>query len=668
MPLSSLYGATNEIPNDDALGAVFDRFLVRASSENLDSFHFHGLIARGLAGEREALVGRGDFAVGRRRAPLVSLADIRARKLRLSRLLDFPEEIFGPLQGPGVPDPVGGVTLSDRRVVKLLKLFAASALIDGRPTVDDGDFFILRQSGTASIRLRFAPTSWPRCSSGTAASTRRSGARPAARDLDSILAELGVIRGLLLGGEPLRTFSSSPSCAICRIFARRCRRSDRHCPGDGGEVDNFWKACSSPRSGTVEQRRARRRAPGVQRSTPPRVPRQRRAFRRWAVRSSWAATRRRRARWAACTTSTGAGPGADPWLSQLRRPHAPVDRARRDAGVHDPRATTVVDPFCGSGTALVEAMGLGRAASASTRARSGSPSRACARPCSATAAASAWSPEAARIAEESGDLARKRKRPDVPAGRARRSSASIAHVLFELLGLRELVWRCPPDDVGHALRLCLSSILVKFMKDGPSAPRDGAAKRIARGVPSRMLSDRAVELARGLAALEKRMPPGTPAPDVWRRATRAELPSRTLPRRWCCRHRRTPDLDYAELHDARFLWLGLAGRKFKSIQLGARSGEGGDTSATAWRNDQARWMREIARVLRRGGHALLVVGDGVLDGRAENASDNVAAAGDAAGLEPIARASQVRPVHERRLVMIFKATPRKEHLLLLRKR
>src|SRR3954470_15331659 len=31
VPLSSLYGATNEIPNDDALGAVFDRFLVRAS-------------------------------------------------------------------------------------------------------------------------------------------------------------------------------------------------------------------------------------------------------------------------------------------------------------------------------------------------------------------------------------------------------------------------------------------------------------------------------------------------------------------------------------------------------------------------------------------------------------------------------------------------------------
>src|SRR5579862_6959796 len=73
VPLSSLYGATNEVPNDDALGAVFDRFLVRASSENLDSFHFHGLVERGLRGEIEALSAEGEPPV----RPLITLAEIR---------------------------------------------------------------------------------------------------------------------------------------------------------------------------------------------------------------------------------------------------------------------------------------------------------------------------------------------------------------------------------------------------------------------------------------------------------------------------------------------------------------------------------------------------------------------------------------------------------------
>jgi MoxR-like ATPase len=37
-----------------------------------------------------------------------------------------------------------GITVSDRRVVKLLKLFAASALFDGRTQACDGDFFVLK--------------------------------------------------------------------------------------------------------------------------------------------------------------------------------------------------------------------------------------------------------------------------------------------------------------------------------------------------------------------------------------------------------------------------------------------------------------------------------------------------------------------------------------------
>src|SRR5262245_37098055 len=126
VPLSSLYGATNEIPNDDALGAVFDRFLVRTLSDNLDSFHFHGLIERGLRGEIEGLAGDpgGNGTADAAVRPLVSLAEIRLLKGRLARHLQFPEDFLARYKGLVFQIRSEGVTLSDRRVVKLLKLFA----------------------------------------------------------------------------------------------------------------------------------------------------------------------------------------------------------------------------------------------------------------------------------------------------------------------------------------------------------------------------------------------------------------------------------------------------------------------------------------------------------------------------------------------------------------
>jgi MoxR-like ATPase len=205
VPLSSLYGATNEVPNDDALSAVFDRFLVRASSDNLDSFHFHGLVERGLAAEVEALAEDGGEADGIARArPLLTLAEVQTLKARLARQLQFPEEFLARYKGLVFQIRSEGITLSDRRVVKLLKLFAASALIDGRPTVDDGDFFILRHVWNSVDQIGIVEDIVaPVLERHRRDHPEQRAGRTSGRDLDGILAELGVIRGLLLGGEAL---------------------------------------------------------------------------------------------------------------------------------------------------------------------------------------------------------------------------------------------------------------------------------------------------------------------------------------------------------------------------------------------------------------------------------------------------------------------------------
>ena len=328
----------------------------------------------------------------------------------------------------------------------------------------------------------------------------------------------------------------------------------------------------------------------------------------------------------------------------------------------------VIDPFCGSGTVLVEAMAAGRTARGVDASALAVAIARVRTTLLGDAVRERLVEEATRIAEESSERARKRRRPEVPPWARGEIARFHAHVLYELLGLRELVFQTPEDDVGRALRLCLSSILVKFMKAGPEAPRDGETKRIARGVPSRMLADRAVELARGLAAVERRMPPGTPAPEI-REGDARELPfADGAAALVLSSPPYAGTYDYAAQHETRFVWMGLSPRKLRRVQLGARTSAIGDARADVWRTDEARFMAEMARVLRPGGQALLMVGDGVVDGRAEYAPDGVAAAGARVGLEPVARASQARPIHDRRLAQIFADRPRQEHLLLVRRR
>jgi MoxR-like ATPase len=199
VPLCSLFAATNEVPNDEALGAIFDRFLIRALSENLDSFHFHGLIDRGIRSEIAELTGANEAE-----KPMVTLAEIRKVQARMGQFLSFPEEWMARYKGFIFQIRSEGISLSDRRVVKLLKLFASSALIDGRPTVNDGDFFILRHVWNSPDQIPILDDivgplleSYHR----DHPADRRAGV--AAGDLDGILAELQVIRGILLGGQVL---------------------------------------------------------------------------------------------------------------------------------------------------------------------------------------------------------------------------------------------------------------------------------------------------------------------------------------------------------------------------------------------------------------------------------------------------------------------------------
>jgi MoxR-like ATPase len=139
VPLISLFGASNEVPNDENLAAMFDRFLLRVRSDYLDSYHFHELMTKGIAHEVRKLTGKNDEL-----RPITSAQELRRLQQSFDRFMIFPEDFLAKYKGLVFQIRSEGITVSDRRAVKLLKLFAASAVFDGRTRVTDGDFFILR--------------------------------------------------------------------------------------------------------------------------------------------------------------------------------------------------------------------------------------------------------------------------------------------------------------------------------------------------------------------------------------------------------------------------------------------------------------------------------------------------------------------------------------------
>jgi len=141
VPLISAFGASNEVPNDEDLLAVFDRFLLRVRSDNLDSYHFHELLLRGIKNEVLRISG-GDSGM----QAVLSSADLMGVHQSFAQRMTFTEEFLSQYKGLVFQIRSEGVSLSDRRAIKMLKLFAASAFVDGRATADASDFFVLRHT------------------------------------------------------------------------------------------------------------------------------------------------------------------------------------------------------------------------------------------------------------------------------------------------------------------------------------------------------------------------------------------------------------------------------------------------------------------------------------------------------------------------------------------
>jgi MoxR-like ATPase len=132
LPTLIVVGASNRLPEDDALTALFDRFLVRVTSDN-------------VAGDRLGEVLEAGWKLDLSQAEPPGGIDIEdVRKLhKLLPTIDL-SDIRRPLAELVLRLRHAGIPISDRRAVKLQRLVAASGMLCGRSRCAISDLWIFR--------------------------------------------------------------------------------------------------------------------------------------------------------------------------------------------------------------------------------------------------------------------------------------------------------------------------------------------------------------------------------------------------------------------------------------------------------------------------------------------------------------------------------------------
>lgn len=127
VPLQSLIGASNELPQADESGALWDRFLLRKRVEYVDD----GGFARLLLLDATPTLNTIDAA---------ELATLQ----QAAAALPIPDSVIAALVKLRRDLTAKGITASDRRWRKSLRLLQAHAVIEGRDAVDEEDLSVLR--------------------------------------------------------------------------------------------------------------------------------------------------------------------------------------------------------------------------------------------------------------------------------------------------------------------------------------------------------------------------------------------------------------------------------------------------------------------------------------------------------------------------------------------
>jgi len=328
----------------------------------------------------------------------------------------------------------------------------------------------------------------------------------------------------------------------------------------------------------------------------------------------------------------------------------------------------VLDPFMGSGTVLVEARLLERRAMG-TDVNPLSVELAHLKTRGTTAAERKALVEASlRVAEHAEERRLTKAGPTVRYGKEDLDLFDV-HMLLELDGIKAGISLEPQGFAREAMKLVLSSILVKVSRQPGDTVERTSPRRLATGFAIRLFSSKAEELAERLAQfadlLPRNAPPCEVAVDDARRLTTVATGSVDL----VVTSPPYPGVyDYAQHHAARLRWLGLDARAFERNEIGARRqlrAAARKAGLEQWAEDFTRSLGAIRRTLRPDGVAVLVLADSVVQREPLYADDVIQDLARGAGLEVVSSASQRRPHFHEPSRDAFRGRPRREHVFVL---
>jgi hypothetical protein len=317
-------------------------------------------------------------------------------------------------------------------------------------------------------------------------------------------------------------------------------------------------------------------------------------------------------------------------------PALPLELIRRLSAPGD----LVVDPFCGCGTALVEALLLGRraiggdlnpVAVAVSRAKT---KRLAPKQLLLLSRLEARLPSAVADVMATGDAVLPAGWDPMPGRRFRGLSFWFDEgIAYELAAARRVIEAVADQAVRDVATMCFSSIVVAVSHQDSDTRYVRRAKSVGPGDPTQLVVRR---LRSARAALDS-LTLATSASAVMHacdaraidylepRSVQLVVTSPPYPNAW----------SYHLYHQNRILWLDEDPWAFKAAEIGhhrdysARDGRG----AADFETDMQSTFRSLAPALAPGGHVVVVVGDSIIRGEVVRNDRVVAAAAGREGLE-----------------------------------